>query len=83
MARVGRAELRRLEREVNSLLRNVKIQVGRRYGYYALDFCLAEDYDPVLGRCEVVRGTLVTGVTGSQMADILRALREILTREIE
>jgi len=79
--RVTREELERLEEDVNRLLDNIKVQVEGRYGYYALDYCLTSNYDPTFKRCRLVDGTLVTGLSKRELAEVLRGLRELLLRE--
>ena len=79
--RVTRRTLERLEEDVNRLLDNVKVQVGSRYGYYALDYCLVSNYDPALKRCRLVDGTLVAGLSARELADFLEGMRELLLRE--
>ena len=69
------------EERVNSLLKNVKIQVGMEHGYFMANFCRAEDYDPVRKRCRDFSGRVISRLTRREMLSFLQALEDILSHE--
>jgi hypothetical protein len=66
-------DLKAKEERVNALLREVKVRVGRRYDYVAID--MTDDEGKVLD-------TLAAGLTSREAFTILDCLENVLRREL-
>ena len=71
--RVTSRDLKVKEERVNALLREVKVRVGRRYDYTAID--MTDDEGKVLD-------TLAAGLTSREAFTILDCLENVLRREL-
>jgi len=62
-----------LEKTINEKLKNINIQVQRRYGYYAID-----SYRKGTNNC---LDTIQTGMTRKELIETLEAIKRILWYE--